>query len=285
MGVTAIAERQSSAIDPALVEQVLLKGDLRGLTPAQKVGYYNQVCQSLGLNPLTQPFAYIVLNGKEVLYAKRDAAEQLRKVHSISIDPAGFTREVIEGIYIVTAPASMANGRTDVSTGAVSIEGLKGEARANAMMKAETKAKRRVTLSICGLGMLDETEVESIPNASAPAEPVQASRRIALPAGTVQILSVQVTPWGGDVLVVTADGEEVAHKTTERRCAELCEQIAQEAVPVTLELQPITRGKNAGKVKLVGVHRHRTYNVDDLPDGEVLGTVEGLPITAADIPF
>src|SRR6185312_3719783 len=32
-------------------------------------------------------------------------------------------------------------------------------------MKAETKAKRRVTLSICGLGMLDETEVDSIPDA------------------------------------------------------------------------------------------------------------------------
>jgi hypothetical protein len=30
-------------------------------------------------------------------------------------------------------------------------------------MKAETKAKRRVTLSICGLGMLDESEVESLP--------------------------------------------------------------------------------------------------------------------------
>jgi phage tail sheath protein FI len=30
-------------------------------------------------------------------------------------------------------------------------------------MKAETKAKRRVTLSICGLNMLDESEVESIP--------------------------------------------------------------------------------------------------------------------------
>ena len=28
-------------------------------------------------------------------------------------------------------------------------------------MKAETKAKRRVALSICGLGMLDETEVDT----------------------------------------------------------------------------------------------------------------------------
>jgi len=33
-------------------------------------------------------------------------------------------------------------------------------------MRAETKAKRRVTLSICGLGMLDETEVDSIPGAA-----------------------------------------------------------------------------------------------------------------------
>jgi hypothetical protein len=31
--------------------------------------------------------------------------------------------------------------------------------------KAVTKAKRRVTLSICGLGMLDESEVASIPGA------------------------------------------------------------------------------------------------------------------------
>ena len=99
---------------------------------------------------------------KEILYAKKDATEQLRFIHGISIDPKGFTREVIEGVYVVTAPASMPNGRTDVSTGAVPIDGLKGEDRANAMMKSETKAKRRVTLSICGLGMLDETEVETI---------------------------------------------------------------------------------------------------------------------------
>jgi hypothetical protein len=32
-------------------------------------------------------------------------------------------------------------------------------------MKAETKAKRRATLSLCGLGMLDETEVASVPEA------------------------------------------------------------------------------------------------------------------------
>ena len=65
----------------------------------------------------------------------------------------------------MTAYARDKEGREDSSTGAVSIASLKGEALANAIMKAETKSKRRVTLSLCGLGMLDETEVASVPAA------------------------------------------------------------------------------------------------------------------------
>ena len=41
-------------------------------------------------------------------------------------------------------------------------------------MKAETKSKRRVTLSICGLGFLDESEIDTIPDVvlhDAPAQP------------------------------------------------------------------------------------------------------------------
>ncbi len=33
------------------------------------------------------------------------------------------------------------------------------------MMRAITKAKRRATLSICGLGLLDESELDGIPEA------------------------------------------------------------------------------------------------------------------------
>ena len=55
-------------------------------------------------------------------------------------------------------------GRIDAALGSVSIVGLRGEALSNAKMKAETKAKRRATLSICGLGfVLDETEIETVP--------------------------------------------------------------------------------------------------------------------------
>lgn len=148
---------------PDLIERVVIHGDLKGLSPAERTQYYAAVCKSLGLNPLTRPFDYILLNGKLTLYAKRDATEQLRRVHGVSIER--LEREVTEGIYTVTAYAVDASGRKDSSLGAVAIDNLKGEARANAMMKAETKSKRRVTLSICGLGLLDETEVETIPHA------------------------------------------------------------------------------------------------------------------------
>jgi hypothetical protein len=68
-------------------------------------------------------------------------------------------------IYIVTARAKDRTGREDESTGAVPLGNLKGDALANALMNAETKSKRRVTLSIAGLGWLDETELETIPQA------------------------------------------------------------------------------------------------------------------------
>lgn len=145
------------------LESVVIQGDLSRLSTKDRVVYYKKVCESLGLNPLTKPFDYLVLKGKTMLYARKDATEQLRKIHGISIRIS--SRELTDDVYVVTAQASDKNGRTDESIGAVNLSGLKGEEKANAMMKCETKAKRRVTLSIAGLGMLDETEVATIPNA------------------------------------------------------------------------------------------------------------------------
>lgn len=152
----------SSMPDPKILEELLLKGDLRQLSPVQKISYYKEVCNSIGLNPITKPFDYLILNNKEVLYANKNCTEQLRQQYRISIS---ITEKKFEsGLFIVTARAE-SNGRYDESTGVVNTTGLKGEALANAIMKAETKSKRRVTLSFAGLGMLDETEVETIPGA------------------------------------------------------------------------------------------------------------------------
>ena len=150
----------------AVLERVIVAGDLSRLQPADRVAYYRAVCESVGLNPLTQPFEYITLNGKLTLYAKKGATDQLRSIKGISID--GAERDTSDPDYatwIVTGRD--ASGRVDMEIGSVSIKGLAGENRANAIMKALTKGKRRLTLSLAGLGFLDETEGSSVPSAQA----------------------------------------------------------------------------------------------------------------------
>lgn len=163
-----------------LMEKVVIGGDLKSLTSAERLSFYKTICDSLGLNYWSRPFEYITLNGKLTLYARKDCTEQLRKKHEVSVTK--MECEVTEGVYVVRSYMADKSGRTDISIGAVSIEGLKGEAKANALMKCETKSKRRGTLSICGLGMLDETEVETIPSAQPFMEkPVELPPRLSSP--------------------------------------------------------------------------------------------------------
>lgn len=156
---TAIAPKANHADN---LEKAVITGDLSGLTAEERLHYYKQTCDSLGLNPLTKPFEYVKLNNKLTLYARKDATDQLRKIHAISIDEPKIQ---FEGDWIiVTVLARTPEGRTDSDIGVVAKKDMQGNF-GNALMKAVTKSKRRVTLSICGLGMLDETEVESIPHA------------------------------------------------------------------------------------------------------------------------
>ena len=120
----------------------------------------------MGLDPFTKPFDILRLNGKEVLYCTRSGTQQLNKLHKVSHLITSRDTNQEAGVYIVTSKASLPDGRCTESIGAVNIQGLKGEAYANAIMKAETKAKRRATLDLLGLGVLDESEAESIPNAT-----------------------------------------------------------------------------------------------------------------------
>lgn len=149
------------------LDDVIGKGDLSKMSPAQRVNYYRRTCESVGLNPLTQPFEYVTFQGKMVLYARKGCTDQLREIKNVSIPKHLITREYDPdtGIYTVEATAVLPDGREDTDIGAVFAKNLSGEALANAYKKAITQAKRRVTLAICGLGWLDESEVDSVPNA------------------------------------------------------------------------------------------------------------------------
>lgn len=146
-----------------VLEKVITHGDLASLSSQQRVDYYGTVCKTLGLNPYTKPFAYIRLNNKLSLYATKDCTDQLRRIYSVS---ASVSDPIFhEGVITVKASVwTMSHAREDESIGVVNVAGFKGEALANAIMKAETKAKRRATLSLCGLGWLDESQVEDMPD-------------------------------------------------------------------------------------------------------------------------
>jgi len=145
------------------IEAALVRGDLSGLSVPERMAYVAKLCESLGLNPLTAPFRYLTLGGRLVLYATKDCTEQLRKIHNITLKVV--EQKLYDDLLVVHVRATMKSGkvvREDEDFGAVSLAGLKGEARANGIMKAVTKAKRRATLSICGLGFLDETEAQDV---------------------------------------------------------------------------------------------------------------------------
>lgn len=152
-----------NTLNPAIIAKLVLTGDLKGLDDKQRVEYYGYRCNQAGLDPSAKPFDLLTLNGKLVLYANAGCTQQLTQIHGLSHEVTN--RELVDGIYCVFVRVKGQDGRSTENMGAVPVDNLKGEAKANAMLKATTKAIRRAVLAHCGLGMLDETEVETIPGA------------------------------------------------------------------------------------------------------------------------
>lgn len=144
------------------VEAALMKNDYSKLTADQKVIVYKKVCESVGLNYLTNPFGfYRQKDGTEKMYAQRACADQLRAIHGVSL--VEMKEEFRDDVFSVIVTMKTKDGRQDIDRGDVFVGGLKGLDLANARMRAMTKAKRRCTLSLCGLGWLDESEVQDSP--------------------------------------------------------------------------------------------------------------------------
>jgi hypothetical protein len=222
-GATIARATEAAPVDAATMETVV-GGNLATLSPAQRVAYYGQVCQSVGLNPFTKPFDFLLLNGKVVLYATKSATDQLRSLRGVSITIV--SREVESGVLTVTARARMADGREDEDVGAVVIEKLSGDNLANAKMKAVTKAKRRVTLSICGLSMLDESEIET----------VKGARRVSVDASTGEIIDGAIVPDVDAATVVIQAAQAQAKSEDATFANELIADIGELGSPGDLEL-------------------------------------------------
>jgi hypothetical protein len=166
--VTAIATQNGPARAiplPEAVEKAVLTGDLSALSPRERMGFYAARCEAAGLDPRAMPFQYLTLNGKLTLYATKAATDQLIAQHRLTVAIVSRQYDEAIGCYVVQCRVAFPDGHSVEDVGVLFVAGLKGEAIANAIMKTITKSKRRTVLSACGLGMLDETEVEAIPGA------------------------------------------------------------------------------------------------------------------------
>lgn len=166
---------QGQNLQLGAVESAMLENDLSTLSEEGRSAYYQAVCQSLGLNPLTKPFEYLHLNpkfdqktkqwteGKLTLYPTKSCAEQIRQNYGISFISLECDWQTEIGILVMTVTGKDRTGRTDTEIGVVPLLDKNGnklspEKLANAQMKASTKAKRRLTFSLAGMGYFNQGE-------------------------------------------------------------------------------------------------------------------------------
>lgn len=159
-----------AAVPPPDDLMKLIMGDLSQLSTAQKVDLLYRLAVNNNLDPLSKPFDLLVLNNKLTIYANKSCADQIRKRDGITLEklyhgPLRFGRDdkgqqlFNPGVWEVEYKLTNKEGRIEYSTGCIGIVNAVGDGLANAVMKADTKAKRRGTLSMGGLGFMDESEV------------------------------------------------------------------------------------------------------------------------------
>jgi hypothetical protein len=139
--------------------------DLESLTEQQREQYYMSACEYFQVPPELRLLEFMWLDtndGKRnlVLYAKKGATDMIRANLKISVtsttraDGPGYVAFIVEG--------KDASGRTEQAVGSASIDGLRGQGLANAVMIAHTRATRRMSLQFVGGGLLDESEVQGV---------------------------------------------------------------------------------------------------------------------------
>jgi hypothetical protein len=182
--------------DPKVIDQAIMLGDMRPMKPEMRLAFYRAVCLSVGLSPLSQPFTPMERQDKTIwLYANATCAQQLAALHEVSF--TNWRRRTYdlggEPIHEVLVTATLPSGRSTEALAVVSLTKkkrevsgswpsgdpkfrdvldadaepvlipLRGEALCNAIMRCETKAFRRGTLQIIGLGwMASELEGSKI---------------------------------------------------------------------------------------------------------------------------
>ena len=190
------------------------KHDLDQLSEAEQLEYVELACEHLGVpSDLGLVSLGFMDSGdgkrKKVLYVHKGATDIVRDHRGINVEsmiPLAANKEYVG----FTATGKDSKGRQEVAVGAVSISGLTGVAVANAVMTAQTKASRRLTLIYAGGGFFAATEVS------------ETTRNIANSASSLSTVAAQpsTTPSaapGKDITEPTPTSEPALEEPKERK--------------------------------------------------------------------
>lgn len=153
------------------VAAFMTSGDLSRMTKQVKDQFITSLSGKIGIPPYPPPFMFAVdKRGKETLVPTKHLAQALRDKCGISTEityqgPLLMGNgEVDNTIYVVKVKGTLPNGRSaeDMGTGAFVGDSAVGRGKADEILKTVTKANNRVTYNLLGLGLLDETEVDSM---------------------------------------------------------------------------------------------------------------------------
>jgi hypothetical protein len=148
----------------AVAEKVLGQGNLADMDRAARARYLLYVCQLLGVNPFTRPFEIISFRDQTVLYARKEATEQLARNFGVTTEVVRRAPDEFLGVYVTEVRASYRTPAGEVRSadaiGAVPYLDAGGKMipvleRANVVKKSETQGRRRAVLGLLGLGIFD----------------------------------------------------------------------------------------------------------------------------------
>src|SRR5208282_2355843 len=151
---------RTSTGDP--MSKLKIVHNLDGLSKQEIDQYLRDISEYLGIDPDLNAFDTIWMNSDDGMkrlqvYARRGTTDMLRDKWSVSV--TAMDKVDMAGTATFRAVGAKLTGRQEIAIGSAFTDGLSGQKLADAIMTAETRAGRRLTLKFTGLGILDVSEV------------------------------------------------------------------------------------------------------------------------------
>lgn len=204
--------------------------DLDVLNNEQIAEYVRAVSEHFGLPPELNAFDVIYMDAgdgrrKKVVYARKGTTDILRDKNGIEV--SSLTQHDGAGYVSFTATGKNKSGRQEIAVGAHNIEGLKGQKLADAVMTAQTRALRRLTLQFVGGGILDVSEVGTTVDINT------SQSSLAQLAGSPAVIPPLTSP------IVPSPGKDVTERPGMPSAADLDAVVAEQEVVKATESQVI----------------------------------------------